>query len=50
MRIESIENNFETKRTFNLTLQVKSTAVQKALLNTLLQLEEIEDLLDIEEK
>jgi len=30
--------------------RVKNTAVQKALLNTLLQLEEIEDLLDIEEK
>ena len=30
--------------------KVKNTAVQKALMSTLLQLEEIEELLDVEEK
>jgi len=47
-RFDSLEDCFSYYS--QIEPRVKSTAVQKALLNTLLQLEEIEDLLDIEEK
>ena len=42
--------NFTEIQICHFIAQVKNTAVQKALLSTLLQLEEIEELLDTEEK
>ena len=50
LRNSSEVDKSHTNQKCNFIPQVKNTAVQEALMSTLLQLEEIEELLDVEEK